>query len=143
MADDKKQKKNEVPDEVVEAQEPARGPNGEVGKPTASLTIKQLWHAEHHVLMDVGDKNNPRKQEWVKRTGAPSLRKYARQLAASGNTVAKDWFEHKAGSLNAQRTEKNTSRIALEAQASMAARRKKSQGKQSKAADAAAPVKAK
>lgn len=132
MSEDKKQNKSE--ETVVEEQGPAPGPNGVVGKATASLTLKQMWHAEHHILRDVGDKRNPRKQEWVPRSGAPSLKKYARQLAASGNTTAKDWFEHKSGALNEKRNEKNTARVALEAQASKAARRKKSQGKQSKPA---------
>jgi hypothetical protein len=135
MADEKQSnKKNEEAEPEVVNQDFGPGPNGEIGQPTAALTIKQLWHAELHVLMDVGDKNNPRKQKWVRKQGTLSLKKYARQLAASGNTVAKDWFEHKQGSLNAERSEKNVVRIALEAQASKASRRKKALGKANKKA---------
>lgn len=118
----------------AEPQEVPRGNRGELGVATAGKTIKQMWHEEHHVLQDVGDKHNPRKQLWVKRSGAPSLRKYAKGLAASGNDVAKAWFANKGGEKNDQRTEKNAGRISLEKQASKAARRKKSQGKQNKAA---------
>lgn len=117
----------------AEPQEVPRGNRGELGVATPALTIKQMWHEEHHVLQDVGDKHNPRKQAWVKRSGAPSLKKYARQLAASGNDVAKAWFANKGGETNAKRADKNVTRISLEKQASKAARRKKSQGKAAKA----------
>lgn len=117
----------------AEPQEVPRGDRGELGVATPALTIKQMWHDAHHVLQDVGDKHNPRKQLWVKRAGAPSLKKYARDLAKSGNDVAKAWFSNKVGELNAKRSEKNTGRISLEKQASKAARRKKSQGKAAKA----------
>jgi hypothetical protein len=110
------------------------GERGEVGQPTAGLTIKQQWHEAHFTLKDVGDKHNPRKRVWVRNHGAPSLKRYARDLAKSGNQTAKDWFDHKAGSLNEERSEKNRTRISLEKTASKAARRKKSQGKQGKAA---------
>lgn len=80
------------------------------------------------------------KHTWVRKGGAPSLRKFAKLQAAAGNQVAKDWLDNKAGALNQERSEKNRGRISLEKQASKAARRKKSQGKQGKAAstDAAA-----
>lgn len=126
---------NEV--ELTEEQkEIQRGERGEVGKATAGLTIKQQWHEATHLLQDVGDKNNPHKRAWVRKAGTPSLKKFARQLLASGNQLAKDWFDHKAGSLNEERTEKNRSRATLEATASKAARRKKSQGKSKPAAAA-------
>lgn len=112
------------------------GERGELGVATAGDTIKQMWHAEHHVLQDVGDKHNPRKQLWVKRAGAPSLKKYAKALLASGNDVAKKWFASKAGANNAKRSDANRARAATEASASKAARRKKSHGKANKAAAA-------
>ena len=129
-------KENEVKQtqENNEPQEAPRGFRGELGKPTASLTIKQQWHEATHLLVDVGDNNNPRRQAWVRKAGTPSLKKFARQLLASGNQLAKDWFAHKSGSLNEERNEKNRSRASLEAQASKAARRKKSQGKNKPAA---------
>jgi hypothetical protein len=104
-----------------------RGERGELGVATPSHAIKLLWHEEHFILQNVGDKHNPRKQAWVRRAGAPSLRKYARQLAASGNQVAKDWLDNKSGAQNAERQDKNKTRISLEKQASRAARRKRSQ----------------
>lgn len=114
-------------------QEKARGDRGELGVATAGDTIKQMWRAAHFKRSD--------KDSWARLPGAPSLKKFARELVKSGNKVAKDWFDHKTGSLNAQRSEKNRGRISLESQASKAARRKKSQGKQAKAtADAAAPA---
>lgn len=129
--------------EATETQEVPRGNRGELGVASAGDTLKQMWHAEHHVLEDVGDAHNPRKQVWVPKVGSPSLKKYAKQLAASGNAVAKEWFANKSGAKNATRTEANTKRIDLERSASKAARRKKSQGKQSKTADATAAPKAK
>ena len=138
MADDKKtEKKSEKKSE--ESKEVARGDRGELGVATAGLTIRQMLHAAHFSRKDVGDKHNPRKRVWVPNPGQKvSLKKFARELLKSGNQVAKDWFAHKRGSLNAQRSEKNQSRVSLEKQATKAAKRKKSQGKGGKATDAAA-----
>jgi hypothetical protein len=146
MSDENKKKprkKNPHPKQEAETQAPApeapkteerpRGDRGELGQATAGQTIKQMYHAAHFTRKDVGDKHNPRKRVFVKNHGAPSLKKYARELAKSGNQVAKDWFAHKAGSLNAERTDANKTRISIEKQKSREARRKKSQGKSNKA----------
>jgi hypothetical protein len=136
--------KSEV--EVVEVesetkdQEVPPGPRGELGVATTSLTIKQQWHEATHVLEDVGDRHNPRKQEWVRKAGTPSLKQYARQLLASGNELAKDWFARKGGSMNAKRSDSNLSRASAEATASRAARRKKSDANKNKAKAAEAPA---
>lgn len=119
--------------EAPKTEERPPGDRGELGVATAGLTIKQRWHEAHFTLKDVGDKHNPRKRVWVRNHGAPSLKKYARELAKSGDANAKDWFANKSGAKNEERSEKNRSRVALEAQASKAARRKKSQGKSGKA----------
>ncbi len=148
MADEKKSKKQKksnpeqeqtpAPAAQVESQETARGDRGEVGVATAKLKIVQLWHAAHFTRKDIGDKHNPRKRIYVPNPGgAPSLKKFARELLKAGDAVAKEWFANKRGAKNAKRTEKNASRITLEKQASKAARRKASQGKQGKAAPAA------
>lgn len=108
------------------------GERGEVGQPTAALTLKQRWHAAHFTRKDVGDKHNPRKRVWVRNHGAPSLKRYARELAKSGDVNAKDWFAHKSGSLNAERTDANKTRISLEKQKTREAKRKKGQGKSGK-----------
>ncbi len=99
--------------------EPTRGERGEVGVATAGLTIRQQWKAAG--------------------PGAGSLKRFAREQLKAGNAVAKEWFANKKGAKNEKRTDKNQARINLEKQASKAARRKKSQGKQAKP-DAAAPA---
>jgi hypothetical protein len=140
----KKNKTEEVEQKTEkkeETKEVSRGDRGEVGQATAKLSIVQLWHEAHFTRKDVGDKHNPRKRIWVPNPGPKvSLKRFARELLKSGNAVAKEWFANKSGAKNQKRTEKNQSRITLEKQASKAARRKKSQGKQGKAAatDAAA-----
>lgn len=88
-----------------------------VGQLTAGRSIKMRWH-----------QTDMRK----------SLKQFARELATSGDQSAKDWFAHKKGSLNQDRSEKNRARIALERQASKAARRKKKPGQKAEAP--AAPV---
>lgn len=128
-------------EKAAEAEQSARGERGELGTATAKLTITQLWHAAHFTRKDANDKGNFRKRIYVPNPGPRvSLKKFARELLKAGDPVAKAWFANKRGAQNAKRTEKNASRITLEKQASKAARRKKSQGKQGKAAapDAAA-----
>lgn len=144
----KKNKKSENVEQVEPkaekvSEESARGDRGEVGTATAGLRIRQLWHEAHFTRKDIGDKHNPRKRVWVANPGPRvSLKRFARELLKAGDAVAKEWFGNKRGAKNQKRTEKNASRITLEKQASKAARRKKSQGKQGKsaAADATATV---
>ena len=128
MAKDKKIDTTVSTIEAVQAepQEVARGERGVVGEASPATKIKQMWHEQCHVLMDVGNKHNPRKQMFVRKQGADSLKKFARKLLAQNDPVAKDWFDVKAGALNSERTDANKSRIALEASASMSARKKKS-----------------
>lgn len=110
-------------------QERVRGPSGERGEPTASLTIKQRYHQTHFDRVDAEDKQNPNKKRWIKHTGAPSLKSFARQLVSQGDTVAKDWFEQKNGALNASRSDVNV-KAAMEARsATRLAHRKSSTGK--------------
>ena len=126
-------------EKTAEAEQSARGERGELGTATAKLTITQRWHEAHFTRKDANDKGNFRKRIWVANPGAKvSLKKFARELLKAGDPVAKAWFANKRGAQNAKRSEKNTGRISLEKQASKAARRKKSQGKQGKAADATA-----
>jgi hypothetical protein len=122
-----------VAEETNEPQEVVRGDRGNVGEATPSLTIKQLWHEATHVLEEVGDAHNPRKQEWVRKAGTPSLKRYARQLLASGDALAKDWFAHKHGAMNASRSDANKTRASLERQATKASRRKRADGNKTKA----------
>ncbi len=136
---EKAEKAEQTEQKQEETKEVARGDRGELGVATPALTIRQMWHEAHFTRKDVGDKHNPRKRIYVRNHGAPSLKRFARELAKSGNQVAKDWFANKSGAKNAERSEKNRSRVALEKQASKAARRKRSQkgGGKSEAAPAA------
>jgi hypothetical protein len=127
--------KTEKPEDTT-----ARGERGEVGKATAAQTLKQMWHATHFKHVDANDRHNPRKKVWVPLANALSLKQFARKLVASGDPIAKEWFEHKKGSENQARSDKNAARISLERTASKAARRKKGTGKQAKAAKDAAPA---
>lgn len=87
--------------------ERATGPKGVLGTATAGLTIKQRYHAAFFTREDAEDKGNPSKRVWVKKPNAPSLKQYARGLAVKGDPNAKDWLDHKKGSMNAKRTEAN------------------------------------
>ena len=76
---------------------------GELGTPTASLTMKQRWVASGQKL---------------------SLKRFAQELARSGDKVAKDWFANKKGARNQKRSDKNVARVAIEKQATKASRKK-------------------
>jgi len=120
---------------VVVTTEKSVGVRGNVGKPTAALTLKQRWHDECFTLEKLG-----KREVYVAKPKAPSLRTFARQLAKTGDQVAKDWFDHKKGSLNQERSMTTQKRITEEKNATKMARRKsKKQG--GKKADA--PVAAK
>lgn len=88
---------------VVVKQERTKGNRGDVGIATAGLTIKQMWR---------GSKTRLR------------LRAFARDLVKQKNQVAIDWFAHKSGSLNQNRSDKNVARVLIERQATKAAHRK-------------------
>ena len=80
------------------------GPRGTVGKPTAGLTVKQLWHASESGL---------------------SLKQWARTQMRSGDATAKAWFDHKDGSLDLKKSDLNV-KAAREARvATRTAHRKK------------------
>jgi hypothetical protein len=134
MSNEESNKVSEVitQDATLEPKEIPRGPSGEVGKPTASLTIKQMWHEKHFRLEEPSDGKNPRRQVWVARGGAPSLKQFARELVASGDTTAQDWFANKAGVLNEKRSDKNSIAASAAAAATRAEKRKKATQKQTK-----------
>lgn len=128
MSNEESNKATEVvsQDATPEPKEIQRGPSGEVGKPTASLTIKQMWHEKHFRLEEPADGKNPRRQVWVARGGAPSLKQFARQLVSAGDATAQDWFAHKAGVLNEKRSDKNSIAASAAATATRAEKHKKS-----------------
>ena len=118
-------KTTEELNEAAAPQEVPRGPRGEVGTASPADQIKLMWHEEHFLVDDVGHAKNPRKQAWKpKHSNIPSLKRYARQLAASGNETAQAWFANKGGKLNAERTDANKARVATERTASKSARKK-------------------
>ena len=122
MSDEKKTEKVEE-----QAEEVVKGPRGEVGQPTAALTLKQAWHREHFRQVSVKDaKGEHIRFRLEPLTGAPSLKQFARSL---GSQEAKDWFAHKKGSLNAKRSDANIKAASEAASATkMQKRKKKNEG---------------
>jgi hypothetical protein len=82
------------------------GSRGEVGVASAGLTMRQRWNSAINSGL--------------------SLKKFARQLVKSGDAVAQEWFQNKKGAKNQQRSDKNTQRIAAEANATSLSRKKSS-----------------
>lgn len=122
----------EQSEQKKEKAEPVRGDRGELGTATAGLTIRQRWHEAHFIRVNAGLKQNPNKRIWVRNPGAPSLKAFARSLLkgmmselGGGDQVAKEWFDHKRGSLNQKRSDANV-KASMEARtATKAAKRKK------------------
>jgi hypothetical protein len=104
------------------------GNRGELGVATASKTIKRQYHLAHFDLVDAEDKRNPNKKRWVKHPKAPSLKKFAHELASQGDIVAKNWFEQKGGALNAKRSDANEALTVTIAAATRLSHRKSSAG---------------
>ena len=77
-------------------------------------SIKQLWHSAHFKKVSIeNDKGDHIRFDLVQNTGAPSLKRFARLLVGDVSELAKDWLSHKAGSLNAKRTDANI-KLAME-----------------------------
>jgi len=123
----------------TETQKP-RGERGELGVATAALTIKQRWHAEHFKLVDTSDHDNPNRQSYVAKPGAPTLRAFARNLVKSGDANAKEWFANKAGAKDQKRSAANAQMAKTCASATKLSRKKSKSGggKAKPAAEAAA-----
>jgi hypothetical protein len=121
----------EIENKETEKKEVERtpGPKGVLGTATAGLTIKQRYHAAHFKRVDAEDKSNPGKRVWVKNPNAPSLKQYARGLSIKGDPNAKDWFDHKNGSMNAKRTEANIASAKAAGAATKMEKRKAGAGK--------------
>ena len=100
-----------------------------VGKPSTADSLKLRWHQTFfNRVMEVLPDGRHRNFWTPKKGGYPSLKQYAKELVAKKDETAKDWLDHKGGSLNETRSDKNTARILQEKQASKAARRKKKAG---------------
>lgn len=97
-----------------------------------SDAIKNRWHAECFVRVGVSmptPENKDRKKYHFEPTDAwVSLRRYAKNLASQGDTMATDWFAHKDGSLNQECSDTNLIRIRAEKQATKLSRRKSKTG---------------
>lgn len=113
---------------VVKQQEHVRGDKGEVGQATAGLTIKQAYHHTHFTRISAEDKRNPNKQEWKRNSNAPSLKQFARAQVLKGDPVAKDWLDHKNGSMDQSRTDANVALTKIISAATHLEKRKKSAG---------------
>lgn len=110
-------------------EERPRGNRGEVGAATAAALLKQRYHQSHFLREGAGDKRNPSKMVWVAKEGAPSLKKFARKLLATGDENAKDFFAHKKGSLNQTRSPANVKAATEAGMATRMEKRKKSANK--------------
>lgn len=73
---------------------------------------------------NVGTVGHQLKNRWRKEGKGLSLKQFARKLAASGEQIAKDWFDCKRGVNNQQRLDANIQRVAAEKQASKSVSRK-------------------
>jgi hypothetical protein len=97
----------------VSNSQPSRHSRGEVGVATAGQTIKQLWWAS----------------KTTNKTINMSLKRFARQLLKDTNKdkvqLVKDWLDHKNGSLNAKRSDKNQQRVNAERSATKLAKKAK------------------
>jgi hypothetical protein len=117
-----KQDSNTTSDTI---QEVPRGDRSAVGEATTALTIKQRWHEATHVLANVGDHSNPRKQKYVRKAGAPSLKQFARKLLLAKDELAIKWFAGKRGGNNQPRTKENIAKSMLACSATKASRHKR------------------
>lgn len=94
-----------------------------VDEPKVSVALKRQWHAECFDRVPAKDKHNPSKMRFVKNDSFVSLKVFAKT-----NEAYKQWSGAKHGSLEkiaqAARLKNKGARIALERQASKAARKK-------------------
>ena len=121
---------NEQEAVIVEAnkqQEPVRGVRGEVGVATPSLTIKKMYHAACFKRVNIStlvkNPSNKNKQVFLANPNAPSLKRFVRELVASGDAAAKEWLANKAGAKNEKRTDVNIALSRACATATKAGRR--------------------
>lgn len=112
-----------------------------VGTLSTAQQLKLKWHQAHFDRTEFRTLPDGRHQHFwkPKKSNYPSLKQFARELASEGDALAKDWLDHKSGSLNEERSDKNKSRISLEKQATKSARKKKKAGG-GKTTETAAPA---
>jgi hypothetical protein len=72
------------------------------------------------------------KRLWKRSGKHVGLREFVKALADAGDATATRWFENKNGACNQERKPENATKANLSAQASYAARKKKSSGQASK-----------
>jgi hypothetical protein len=113
-----------------------------VGTPSTAQQIKLKWHQAHFdnsgfIILSDGRHRHYWKP---KNSNHPSLKQFARELVSQGDSLAKDWMDHKAGSLNETRSDKNIKRVSEERIATKNAKRKKKAGGGGKTTTEAAPA---
>jgi len=80
------------------------------------------------------------KSRHAKEGNGMSLKEFARRLVREDNESAKDWFANKAGLLNAERSDKNKTRVSSEKSATKLAKRSKKKGSSNVSVAAATPA---
>jgi len=113
---------NSIP-EISKVVELVKRDRGIVGVATPSLAIKQLYHQAFFKREDANSKHNHNKKVWVKTTGAPSLKQFARRLAKEGDVVAKEWLQNKLGAKDAKRSDTNIAAAKAAASATKSAKK--------------------
>jgi hypothetical protein len=115
---------NQVESTEVKEVQDVRGERGELGQATPSLTIKQMWRSAYAKRVLAPTTQNKRHHVWVPVLHAPSLKVFAKGLAAKGDPVASEWLSNKLGGKNAERSEANVKAARETAAASRLTRRK-------------------
>lgn len=117
---------NKVEEKKVEV---SRGDRGDVGQPSAGLTMLQRWREVAFHRENANSKQNPNKRIFVRIAGTPSLKQFARKLLKEGDAVAEEWFANKLGAKNQKRSDGNIKAAREAGSATKAKKREKASKK--------------
>jgi len=98
-----------------------------MGDHRLSEQIKLRWHQACFKRVSAPTDKNSKHRSWVPTESFVSLKDFVRKLAKEGDGLAKEWLDHKLGSLNQDRTDANQ-KAAREACAASKLARRKSKG---------------
>lgn len=104
--------------------------------------IKKMWREACFKRVDAPSATNAKKRSWEPTDAWMPLRRFAGNLVAEGNGIAKEWFAHKFGSLNADQTDANKRSASEASAATRLARRKSKSGASTATVEKAAKGKA-
>ena len=99
-----------------------------MGDHRLSEQIKLRWHQACFKLVSAPTDKNSKHRAWVPTESFVSLKEFARKLAKDGDGLAKEWLNHKSGSLNQPRSDANVKAAREACAASKLARRKSKSG---------------